>query len=215
MDQPIIQKLDKLFVPYPSAQFRKGSIIITAGKEPSGVFYIQKGVVRKYWISENGEEMTLNLYKAHTFIPMSWAIGNIPVIHFYEAMTDVTAKRVPKQDVLKFIHDEPDILYNLLQRIFVGMEGLWMQLKSINAGNSYAKLAASLFILAKRFGIETKKGTLIDLEMSGQDLAHYASMSRETVSRELQKLKKEKIVSFDKGEITIVDLGKLESALVH
>lgn len=214
MEDLIIRKLDVFFAKFPSIEYKKDSVIITPGVDPTGIFYIESGIVRKYWISEEGSELTLNFYKPKTFIPMSHAVGKLPIIHFYEAMTDVLAKKAPKEEVLDYIKHEPEVLYNLLQRVFVGMEGLWMQLKNITKGDSYTKLASSLFILAKRFGEKKDHGIVINLKMSGQDLSHYAGMSRETTSREFQKFKKQHLADFEKGTITVFNLKKLEELLI-
>jgi len=209
----IIKKLNSLFSQYPSCNYKKGSILIQAGKKPAGIFYIQKGIIRQYWISEKGSEITLNMYKPHAFFPMSWAVASVTNLHFYEALTDVTAKHAPKEKVLAFLKKEPDIVFDLLKRIYIGMEGLWMHIESITSGNSYIKFIASIVILAKRFGKQNGKGLIIDLKMNEQDIANYAGMSRETASRELRILKKENLVEYEKGMITVPNLQKLEEEL--
>lgn len=214
MDKKIIIKLEDFFSAYPTQEFKKGQIIMQADEIPSGIFYIEQGIIRRYWIFENGEEITLNLYKPHAFLPMSWAIGGVENSHIYEALTPVIAKKAPKEAVLQFLHKEPDVVYNLLQRVYIGMEGLWSHIESLTAGNSYTKLVASLVILAKRFGKTEEHGIVVQLSMNEQDIANYSGMSRETASRELQKLKKQGIVNFDRKIITVVSLEKLEKLLL-
>jgi len=215
MDSEIVKKLDLFFSQYPLQEFKKGNIIIQAGEEPAGIFYIQSGIIRGYWISSEGTEITLNMYKPHTFLPMSWAISGVKNNNFYEAMTDVLTKRAPKEAVLSFLKKEPDVMFDLLRRIYTGMEGLWMHFKSVTTGNSYTKLIASLVILAKRFGKEEKGNIVIHLKMSARDVANYAGISRETASRELQKLKREQLVSFEKGTILVHDIHKMEETLLR
>ncbi|HEX7042083.1 MAG TPA: Crp/Fnr family transcriptional regulator [Patescibacteria group bacterium] len=215
MDDNVIKKLEEFFLKFPKYEYKKGEIIIQATGNPQGIFYIESGIVRRYYLSENGEEVTLNLYKPHAFLPMSWAIGNVTNTHFYEAMTPVVVNRAPREEVILFLKKEPDVVYDLLRRIYIGMEGLWMHLESLTAGNSYTKLVASLVVLAKRFGKKEENGLMVDLKMSERDLANYAGMSRETASRELQKLRKEKYVTFDKGIIIVHDIQKMEDLLLR
>ncbi len=211
----IADKLEKFFSLYPLQSFQKGDILIHAGESPAGIFYIKSGIVRNYWISLEGNEVTLNMYKPQTFLPMSWAIANVKNAHYYDAMTEVCIHLAPKIDVLQFIRNEPDIMYDLLRRIYIGMEGLWMHLESISSGTAATKLMSSLVILAKRFGKKEGEGIRIELKMSEHDLANYAGMSRETASRELHKLKNEKIVNFEKGIIHILDIEKLEQLVLQ
>src|SRR5579872_2205958 len=152
MNSDIIGRLDGFFSEFPLQQGKKGTIIIHANTQPTGIFYVEKGIIRRYWITEKGEEITLNLYKPHSFLPMSWAVANVTNAHFYEAMTDVVLRKAPKEAVLVFLEKEPDILYDLLRRVYIGMEGLWLHIESLTTGSSYSKLVSSLIILAKRFG---------------------------------------------------------------
>ena len=214
MDNQIIEKLQSFFGKYPSTEYKKGEIIIQPNVNPPGIFYLESGIIRRYYLSENGEEVTLNLYKPHSFLPMSWAIGNVENIHFYEAMTPVKAYRAPKDTTIEFLKTNPDVIYDLLRRVYVGLEGLWMHIESLTAGNSYSKLVASLVILAKRFGKKENNSIEISLKMNEKDIANYAGMSRETASRELQKLKKEGLVQFEKGILSVLDMQHLEDLLL-
>lgn len=215
MNDAVVSKLDNFFSSYPTIHFAKSAMLLEAYKKPSGIFYVQSGIVRRYYLSAEGSEVTLNLYKPHTFLPMSWAIADVPNTHFYEAASDVITHKASKEDVLAFLQREPDVVYDLLKRVYIGMEGLWMHMESLTAGNSLTKLAASLVILTKRFGKKENDGIRIDLQLSEQDLANYAGMTRETASRELQKMKKENLVSFSKGKLFVHDLSRLEALLVE
>lgn len=220
MDKIISDKLDNFFSQFHLEELKKNEVLIQPGKEPQGIFYIQEGVVRRYFLSVQGAEITLNLYKPNSFLPMSWAIAEIPNMHFYEAMTSVKVKRAPKEAVIAFLKKEPDIVYDLLRRIYLGMEGLWMQLETVELGKSQDKLIVALVILAKRFGTisqseEVKKDTVINLPINEKDIASYIGISRETVSRQLQKLKKTNLIGFEKKTITIHNLQALEDMLLH
>ena len=215
MDNEIINKLDAFFSQYPSVEVKKGTIIIQPGKQPTGIFYIQSGIIRSYWISSEGLEITQNMYKPHAFLPMSWAVAGVTNNSFFESMTNVVVKKAPKEPVLEFLKKEPDVLFDLLRRIYIGREGLWMHFESIATGNSTTKLIASLVILAKRFGKQEKNNIVIQLKMNERDLANYAGIARETASRELQKLKKENLVSFERGTIFVHDIHKMEDMLAQ
>lgn len=215
MNPGVYKKLDTFFSHYPLVTFKKGAILFDGVKEPSGIFYIVEGIIRRYWIFENGNEITLNLYKPHSFLPMSWAISDIANEHTYEALTNGKARKAPKGDVLAFLQKEPDITFDLLRRVYVGMEGLWKHIELVTSGTSLTKLAASLVVLAKRFGKEgTGKKIVVQIKMGQQEIANYAGMSRETASREFQILKKQHIAFFEKGNIVIENMQKLENLLL-
>lgn len=213
MDEKIIRKLNQFFAKYKIQQLKKGELLIRAGDDPQGIYYLSEGLVRRYAITSSGEELVLNMYKPHSFFPMSWAISNVHNTHFYEAMTDITVRRAPKDDVVAFIKQEPDVQYDLLRRLYIGIEGVWMHIEHLMTGSAHTKLLTAVIIFAKRFGKQEGNTVIIPLRLTEKDLAEYAGMSRETASRELKLLKKEHLITFEKGTIIVNDMKELENAL--
>lgn len=213
ISQQIVDKLDTFFKKYPSFKFEKGSILIRAGDDPPGIFYLQQGKVRQYTISKQGDEQTLNIYKPISFFPMMWAINDTHNLHYFEAMTPVSIFRAPKEDVLTFVKKEPDVMFDLLRRLYKGMEGLLIRMEYLLSGNAYAKLITILLISARRFGVESAEGTRIELRHTEKDLATQAGISRETVSREIQILKNKGLLVYNRKSLIISDIAKLEEEL--
>src|ERR1035437_1957935 len=117
MKQPL-EKLDEnFFAQFKLAQkFKKNQLILGPAAEPSGIFYIKSGFVRLYLISEGGKELTLNIFKPGTYFSMIWALNNAPNIYFYESLTDVLLLKAPKNEVVKYIENNPSVLYDLTKR---------------------------------------------------------------------------------------------------
>ncbi|EKD91081.1 MAG: nitrogen-responsive regulatory protein [uncultured bacterium] len=213
MDLDIKQKLENFFKQYKNQKYRKGEILVRADDNPSGVFYLINGVVRRYSISPAGEELTLNIYRPVSFFPMDWAINQTSSTHYYEAMTTAEVYRAPRDEVLKFISDKPDILLDLLSRIYHGLDGFMMRMEYLMAGNAQARLITEVLIYARRFGKPNGKAILIDLKLTEKDLASQSGIARETVSRELQKLKGKNLISFKSNQLIVKDIKRLEQEL--
>jgi CRP/FNR family transcriptional regulator len=214
MNTDIITTLETFFSKYPSKTFKKGDVIISADEQPAGIYYVREGIIRRYYLSEEGTEVTLNLYKPHSFLPMSWVVSDIPNKHWYEALTPVKTWCAPNDAVKVFIKNEPEVVYDLLRRMYIGMDGLWDHMESLSAGNATTKLISTIVVLAKRFGKTTPEGLEISIPLSESELASLAGMSRETASRELKKIKKDHPVLFHKGILTIQNIQSLEKSLV-
>lgn len=67
MPTEIAQKIEAFFELYPKQQFPKGHVLVHAGENPPGVFYLTKGSVREYDIANNGEEVVVNVFKPRVF----------------------------------------------------------------------------------------------------------------------------------------------------
>ena len=207
MDNILLNKIDSFFTNFKHQNYKKGEILIRADDIPSGIFYLKKGTVKEYAISKKGDELVINAFKPFAFFPMSWAFNNTANKYFFEAITDVEVYRAPQDDVLAFIKDNPDVLYDLMKRVYKGTDGLLTRMTYLMAGNAYARLITELIIQAKRFG-QTDNG-IIELKISEKELGNRSGMTRETVSREMKILKEKKLVILDKKNLLIPNLAKL------
>jgi CRP-like cAMP-binding protein len=212
MDEQISTKLEEFFTKFKKQTFHKGEIVIRADDDPAGIYYIKEGIIKKYAISHKGEELTVNMFKPHTFFPMSWAMNGTPNTFFYEAVTNVEVFRAPKEEVLAFVKSEPDILYDLMKRVYRGTDGMLMRMLYLMSGSAYTRLVTELLIHARRFGTKKDDGT-ITCSISEKDLAAQAGMTRETVSREIKVLKGRGKVNFSNGTLTVLDINQLEAEL--
>lgn len=215
MDPKVRETLESFFCTYRQLRFKKGEMLLQGDRDPAGIFYLTKGIVRTYSISKNGEELTLNIYKPYSFFPMSYAMSNIHNKHYYEAMTEVVVHIAPKEDTLDFIVQHKEVIYDLLRRMYTGIEGVFEHIESLMSGDSSEKLIAVIRILSNRFGREVNGGgRIIALKMTEKDIASYAGMSRETVSRQLQVLKRKKLITYHKGVLEISNAKMIDRELL-
>lgn len=205
------KKIDKFFGQFKQQKYKKGEILIRAGDDPTGVYYLKKGRVKKYAISRKGDELIVNIFKPFSFFPMSHAINHLPNNYFYEAMEDLELVKAPVKEVDQFVKSNSDVLYDLLARVYRGTEGLLTRMTYLMAGNAYSRLLAEIVFIAKRFG--KKVGLSITIETTEKDLATQVGMTRETVSRELKILKENNLVEFQKGKLIIKNIERLEEEL--
>jgi CRP/FNR family cyclic AMP-dependent transcriptional regulator len=214
MDEQVRKQVEDFFGRFKKQSFRKGEILIRADDDPAGIYYIREGIVKKYAISHKGEELTVNIFKPHAFFPMSWALNSTPNTFFYEAATDVEVWRAPREDVVTFVKNEPEVLFDLMKRVYRGTDGMVVRMLYLMGGSAFKRLLTELLIHAKRFGTKDEKG-VITCQISEKDLAAQAGMTRETVSREMKILKDRKLVTFANGVLRIEDISKLEAAVAE
>ncbi len=205
---PVEEKVLAFFSKYKNQKYKKGELLIRADDQPQGIFYLMNGNVKVYAISKKGDELVVNLFKPKAFFPMSWAINDTPNTYFYEAVTDLELYRCPKDDTLDFIKNNPDVLFDLLSRVYLGTEGLLGKMTHLMAGSASTRLMSELGILAKRFGKKTAIG--VEIQTSEKDIASQTGMTRETISRELRILKDKGLVKVERNKIVIHDGKKFQ-----
>jgi CRP/FNR family cyclic AMP-dependent transcriptional regulator len=202
------------FSKYKSQHFKKGQIIINAGDEPVGVYYLENGFARFFSISENGNELTINIFKPGSYFPMFWAIGDIPNAYFFEAVTDISVKCGPRDKLLEFVKSEPEIIFDFTRRLLVGFGGLLTRMEYLLTSSAPKKIASVFYMSARRFGQTDSNGkTTIQFPLTYQQIANLTSLTRETTSLEVKKLENQKVISRE-GHLWIInDVEKLKEEM--
>lgn len=191
MEEIIQKKIETFFKQFKNIHFKKGEILIRAEDTPVGIFYLYSGCVKEYAISKKGDEIVVNVFKPTAFFPMSWAINDTFNEYYFEALEDTEAWRAPRNDVLTFLKNNPDVLFDLLSRLYSGVDGLLNRTTYLMSGNAYDRLILELLLYARRFA---KGKTKVEIEISEKELAAQSGMTRETVSREMKILKEKKLI---------------------
>lgn len=213
MNKVVAEKLDTFFSQFRQQTYKKGEILIRADDNPSGVFYLKEGIVKKYAISRKGEELVVNLFKPISFFPMSWAINESGNKYFYEVVTACNIRKAPREQVVEFIKKEPEVLYDLISRLYRGTDGMLMRMVYLMSGSAYNRLITELLIFAKRFGKIDEITKAITCSVTEKDLAAHGGMTRETVSREMKVLKQKNLITYSSGNLVVPNLLKLEEEL--
>ena len=135
------KKIDTFFGRYPKLEFSKGHVLIHAGENPPAVFYLLKGTVREYDIANNGEEVVVNVFKPRAFFPMSYVVNRTPNEYFFEAADNITVRQTPLNESLDFLKDNPDVLFDLLCRVYSGTDGILRRLAHLMGGSAQKSLS--------------------------------------------------------------------------
>jgi len=140
MPSQVANKIERFFSNYPLKHYRKGELLILADEDPKHIFHLTTGQVREYDISEKGDEIVVNVFKPPAFFPMSWAINKTPNRYFFEAAADVTARLAPPDEALAFLKTNPDVMFDLLSRLYIGSNGLLRRMAHLMGGSARSRL---------------------------------------------------------------------------
>jgi CRP-like cAMP-binding protein len=209
MPPEIAEKVAAFFAQYPERQFARRHVLIEAGEDPKGAYYLTKGTVRQYDITAKGDEVVVNVFKPFAFFPMSHTVNKMPNDYFYEAAEDMAARFAPAQAVLTFLQDNPDVMFDLLRRVYSGVEGLLRRQAQLMNGTAMSRLSYELLIACRRFGRALPDGTWF-VNIREADFASRSGLTRETVSRCLHKLKAEGCLDVVRGGVVVKDVATLE-----
>ena len=194
-------------------KYNKGEFIIRPGDAPSGVFFIESGLVKAYDITKYGEENLLIIRKEHEIFPLIWAITGAERHIIYQALNTTTVWRMSREDYLAHIDANPEATSALLA-MSVEMYRIHSErIINLEYRTVRERLISFMLTMSRRFGKETEDGTLLDVPLRQQDIASSINASRETTSRELSALEKKGLIVTNPQYIILKDKAKLKAYL--
>lgn len=166
------------------------------------ISYIEQGRIMQYDISSTGKKVVLNIFKPGAFFPAAAAVNASSSRFFYEALDDVLVRQTEPSVVRQFLLAKPDVVMDLLSRIYSGLDGLQEKLVLLLEGSAELRILNELTIQAERFGSKVLDG--VEVHITEEVLSQMTGLSRETVSRNLKQLKERGVVALRRGVVTIL-----------
>ncbi|MGA7811049.1 Crp/Fnr family transcriptional regulator [Bradyrhizobium sp.] len=180
--------------------FEKNQIVFAQGAAADAVFYIQKGRIKVFVVSEQGKEAVVGILEAGQFFGEGCLNGHALRISTTMAMEDCLITSITKAGMLTALKSEPKFselfMAYLLSRNSRIEEDLIDQLF-----NSSEKRLARLLLLLANFG---KEGTPqpITAQVSQETLAEMIGTTRSRVSFFMNKFRKLGFITYN-GKIEV------------
>lgn len=202
------------FTSYPPKKYQRDEHIALPGEPLPGVLFIEQGIVGMYDMNIQGNTIVLNTFKPGAFLPMSWAINATPNEYYYQAFTDVSARIAPAVEVVTWLKQQPVVMFDLLQRVYRGTDGILGRVSLLMGGSAEARVMFELINATLRFASNNGDAPY-KLAMTERNIAANSGLTRETVNREFRKLKDKGLIAISPGHITILSLEGLKHALAR
>jgi CRP/FNR family cyclic AMP-dependent transcriptional regulator len=211
-DQVAVNYLHAFLERHPTREFKKGEIIIFQGEAPQSAYVVKTGTVKAYNLSVDGDEKPVAFYSADNVFPAAWVYGKMAnAVYYFEAFTpNVEVYTIDRREFVEFIKKRPELLYQELERLLSDQLGGSMRLNALQHSRASDKLVYTLHYLALSHGKKTGPHVVeITLDLKHQDFANLTGLTRETAATELNKLKRQGVISYGKGIPYCLDLNRL------
>lgn len=162
------------------------------------------------FLSKEGIELTLNIYKPYSTFPMSLIFNGKENKYLFSSLTEVEGYFAPQKAFKSYLKKNPEIVFDLLKRIYQGLDGFFLNLESLLLGDAYLRILTHLIIYAKRFGRISEDKIIFNWQLTHQQLASQTGLARESVTREIKKLQDKGLIGYDGKKLFIYNFSKLE-----
>lgn len=192
----------------------KGSYLFSEETLAAELFIVQSGIVHVSKISTDGRELTLRMCSQGDLV------GELSL--FSPSKKHMVNGKMAESGEVAVIYKK-DLEDKLKQDQALALEFIkWMSLEHQKAQTRFRDLIlngkkgalySTLIRLSNSYGVENKTGITLKINLTNQELANFCGTSREVVNRLLSELRKNKIISIEKGMITIFDLNYLKKEI--
>lgn len=190
--------------------FPKKSIIFHEGDPGDTLYILKSGRVKISKITEDGREKTLTIMQPGDFLGEMAILDSLPRSATAEVLDEqAIAYTVNKRDFERIILENPQIALKIMGVLTRRIRQVNQQVEDLAFKDVHERVASTLFQLSRTEGRQIGAKILINLKMTHQDLANMVGSSRETVTRALNRLQDEGIISISHQQITINELQAL------
>lgn len=215
MNNCLCEELQKFFDSFPQTHHKVGEVIIWPSENPQGVFLLEAGFIRSYLYSKEGDEYSAHIYTNGSIFPMSWAINDFTNQLYYEAMSDVSVRIVPRDKFIEFVKENSEVSFCLMKKFSAQTVEMTRQLEILSSGNAEARLVSVLIYFAYVFSCESKNEVIIKHHFTHEEISSFARISRERTTIELNNLIKKNLITIEDHLIHIPSLPKLQQELAN
>ena len=199
-----LRHISEIFADEPPMGVAAGTTLIQPDTKPAHAILLESGVVKVLSFSDEGTSILIHLLLPGSAFPLLSMSSTYTNRYWFQAMTEVSVRQVRYAAFAQAILKSPTVLSEQYEKMVQAVDGLSYRVESLIAQDVSSRLWGALGYLQKHFGVITAPGvTQINLHVTHQDLASFIGASRETVSREWERLKAAGKVDVGDGKITI------------
>lgn len=195
-------------------KFAKGTYIFQEGMDAKSLFVILKGSVQISKISSDGKELYLRLCSKNDICGELTLFTEEPrYLLSALCLEDVEVAVVNKDKIEREIFTNPEFGYELMKWMSDHFRRTQTKFRDLILHGKKGALYSTLIRLSNSYGVEMENGILIDKLITNTELGNFCCISRESTNKQLNKLRREGIISFYKGKILIHDLQFLRNEI--
>ncbi|MEW6117962.1 MAG: Crp/Fnr family transcriptional regulator [Nitrospirota bacterium] len=178
--------------------FPKGRIVLLEEDTQNYMYIILSGKVKVVHLDEDGKEHILAVHKPGDFFGEMALLDGKTAPATVMTMEDTGIVIIAKRDFEEYLLRNDKVLRQIIAILCSRLREAWMMLRVLSLPNAEERIKTVLRLISAGNGVRDQRGTIITLKLTHQDIADYASVSRETVTRLLNRLVKD-------GTIEILD----------
>ncbi len=179
---------------------------------------LKSGYVKRYGITNAGNENIQSIYGPGDVFPLTWAYKVLlqqsiyagEEVYHYETLTSAIVYSISDSDLKVLAEKDPIIYKDLLYVAGLRFRSNIQNLENMSLENTEKRLAHQLYFYARFHGVKTSRGVKILVPFKQKHLGSILATTRETVSINLKTLREKGLIQTG-TYINVPDLNELRT----
>ncbi len=192
-DDELHQIKDKLSL----KRYKKHEVILFEEDTTEYMYIILNGKTKVIQTTEDGKEILLAMHFSGEFFGEMSLLDGKTSPATVVAMEDSSVAIISRQEFYSLIRAQKRILDNLLLILCSRLRDSWEKIQLLNLKNASQRIKILFLMLSDKYGEKTAEGVTLNIRLTHQEIAEMTGMTRETVTRMIDKWQKD-------GEISVL-----------
>jgi len=199
-----VKELEELGPKIKLRSYPKNKLILDESDTNQYMYGVIKGEVKAYRVSEDGREIILAIRsEGKSFGELSMIDGKTAPAAV-AATEDSLVAVISKNDFRELINSQKKITIKLLEILCAQVRDSLKMQELMGQKNASERVRMLLAGLAEERGDTTTKGVSIGMKLTHQRIADMTGLTRESVTRTLDKWKKNNLITIEHGKQIIL-----------
>lgn len=168
---------------------QRGQEVFSQGGRANKMFLIKAGRVKLSKISEDGDELTLDIRKAGDFLGENMLLEDTNYPLTATCLEDTLVCGFTKKDFEKLVLDHPPIALQVIKNLSKRIDWLTSRVGSLSFTHLEDRLYNVLIQFAQEHGIRSQKGCAIQFPLTHEELGFLVGAHRVSITRAMKALK--------------------------
>jgi len=182
----------------------KGQVILSEEDTNKYMYSVLEGGVKAYYVTEDGRESIVAFHGAGE------SFGEVSLIDQQTTPATVAAVEksvlmiISRDDFFDIILHQPKAMNRLLLLLVGRLRQSWGQIRLLHFKDASNRIKASMQVMADERGEQHGNSILLKLRLTHQNIADMTGLTRETVTRVIDRWKKSGLISLDENRYLLL-----------
>lgn len=189
------QELRKIGTKIKVRAFRKNQTILQEEDTNEYMYTILSGRVKVVQTTEDGRETIIAMHTAGDFFGEMSLIDGKTMPATVLALEDTITAIISKTEFTFLLSTQEKVLENLLVILCSRLRESWNKIQLLNFNNASNRVKMLFALLSGEYGEKNNEGITLNIKLTHQHIANMVGISRETVTRVIDKWQKDKEIT--------------------